>query len=132
MVIPTAIDRFLGLGKLMVAPTVVPVMYFKRRERFAYIRIQNYVSVAGSGSRSNFNYLLVDPNFVHRVSKRWWLAEDTEFKWDWHYRLGSAISGLQIGRIVRGRMGFWVKPEIAWGPGRVSDCNLKFTVFRLK
>ena len=132
VVIPTATDRFLGQGKLIIAPTAVPIWYFKKRERFAYVRVQNYISVAGSGSRPNVNYFIADPSFVHRLSERWWFAEDTEFKWDWHYKLGSAISGLQIGRMVKGRMGFWFKPEAAWGSGRVTDFNLKFTVFRLR
>ena len=132
VVIPTATDRFLGNGKLILSPSIIPVWYFKNRERFIFLRIQNYISVAGDNTRPNINYLIVDPNLVHRVSERWWLAEDTEFKWDWHNRLSSALSGLQIGRMIKGSFGFWVKPEIAWGSGRVSDFNLKFTVFRLR
>jgi len=132
IIIPTATDRFLGQGKLIFAPTVIPLWYLAKRQRIAYVRIQNYISVAGSGSRPNVNYLIVDPSFVHRLSERWWLAEDTEFKWDWRTDLGSAISGLQVGRMMKGRFGFWFKPEVAWGAGRVSDFNLKFTVFRLK
>ena len=132
VVIPTATDRFLGQGKLILSPTIIPVWYFAKRERFIFLRTQNYISVAGDSSRPNVNYLIFDPTFVHRVSEKWWLAEDTEFKWDWRNKLSSAISGLQIGRMVRSRYGFWVKPEIGWGPGRVSDFNLKFTVFRLR
>lgn len=132
IVVPTATARFLGQGKLILAPTVVPLWYFAKRERFFFIRTQNYVSIAGDESRPNVNYLVVDPTFVHRVSEKWWLSEDTEFKWDWRNKLSSGISGMQIGRMVRGHFGFWFKPEIPWGPGRISDFNLKFTVFRLR
>jgi hypothetical protein len=132
LVLPTATDRFLGQGKFIIAPTLVPIWYFKRRERFAFVRVQNYISVAGRSSRPNINYLVADPTFVHRISERWWLAEDTEFKWDWQNTLASAITGLQIGRMMKGRLGFWFKPEVGWGSGRLSDFNLKFTVFRLR
>ena len=132
MVLPTATDRFLGQGKLIFSPSVVPVWYIAKREQFAFIRVQNYFSVAGKKDRPSVNYLLADPTFVHRISRRWWLSEDTEFKWDWKNKATSGISGLQIGRMVRKGYGFWFKPEIAWGPGRVSDFNLKFTFFRLR
>ena len=132
VIIPTATDRFLGQGKLILAPTLVPLWYFVKRQDFLFIRVQNYVSVAGLSSRPNVNYLLVDPTMVHKVAERWWLAEDTEFRWDWHNKLASGITGIQVGRMVKGRFGFWFKPEVAWGPGRISDYNLKFTVFRLR
>jgi hypothetical protein len=132
IVFPTATSNVLGAGKLILSPSVVPVWYWKNRERFLYIRIQNYVSIAGKSSRANVNYLLVAPTLVHRLTRKWWLSEDTEFKWDWHNKLQSAISGLKIGRMVRRGYGFWVKPEIPWGPSRSGGFNLKFTFFRLR
>lgn len=132
IVIPTATSDLLGRGKLILAPSIIPVWYFSHRKRLFLVRTQNYVSVAGKSSRQNVNYLLVAPAFIHKVSRKWWLAEDTEFKWDWHNKLASGITGLQIGRMVRGGFGFWFKPEVGWGPGRQSDLNLKFTAFRIR
>jgi len=132
IVFPTATSDILGRGKLILAPTIIPVWYFSHRERLFVLRTQNYVSVAGKSGRPGVNYLLVAPTLVHKVSRRWWLSEDTEFKWDWHNKLASAITGLQIGRMIKRGFGFWVKPEVGWGRGRQSDFNLKFTAFRIR
>ncbi len=132
IVLPTATSDSLGLGKLILAPVVVPVWYLGKKRRLTFIRFQNHFSVAGKSSRPDVNYFLADPNIVHRLSRRWWIAANTEFKWDWRTDVGSGISGLQIGRMMRGKFGFWLKPEIPWGPGRLGDFNLKFTVFRIR
>jgi hypothetical protein len=132
IVIPTATGDSLGAGKLILSPSIFPVWYFKRRERFFLIRIQNYISVAGKSNRPNINYMLVAPALVHRVNEKWWLGEDTEFKWDWQNKLSSAITGLQVGRMLKSGFGFWLKPEVPWGPGRSGGFNLKFTFFHLR
>jgi hypothetical protein len=66
------------------------------------------------------------------INRKWWIGVNNEFKWDWKTSQGSGISGLQVGRIVRGKFGFWVKPEIPWGSGRTGGFNFKFTVFRIR
>lgn len=132
IVLPTATDDLLGQGKLIIAPTVIPVWYIERRQRFAFVRIQNYFSVAGKSHRSAVNYFVADPTLVHRLSQRWWVTLDNEFRWDWRTSRGSGIAGLQLGRMVQRKFGFWIKPEFPWGPGRTGDVNLKFTVFRVR
>ncbi len=132
VVLPTATSDVLGRGKLFVSPTVVPVWYFSNRKRFALLRIQNFVSVAGKKDRPDVNYFIVAPAVVHPIGKGWWVVGDTELKWDWKSKLGSGITGLQIGRMLKGKYGIWVKPEVPWGPGRTGDFNFKFTVFKVR
>jgi len=132
VVFPTATNDLLGQGKLIFAPTVIPVWYIARRERFAFIRMQNYFSVAGKSHRAGVNYFIADPTLVHRLSRKWWIAVDNEFKWDWRTSRGSGIAGFQLGRMVRRKFGIWIKPEIPWGPGRTGEFNMKFTVFRVR
>jgi len=131
-VIPTATDRLLGKGKLIIAPTVIPLFYFSNRKRLLVLRTQNFFSIAGRSDRPDVNYLLFNPIFVHRIKGKWWMTEDNEFKWDWNSKLASVISGIQVGRIIQGKFGIWIKPEVAWGPGRSSNFNLKFTLFRVR
>lgn len=131
-VLPTATDRLLGKGKFIIAPTLIPLFYFSNRKRLLVLRTQNYFSIAGKSDRPDVNYLLFNPIFVHRIKGKWWMTEDNEFKWDWNSKLASVVSGVQIGRMIRGKLGIWVKPEVAWGPGRSSNFNLKFTVFRVR
>ena len=129
---PTATDRILGQGKLILAPTAVPVWYFAKRKRLVLVRLQNYVSVAGSGSRPNVNFLIADPILVQRLTRKWWILANTELKWDWRAQRGSGTSGVQFGRVLRNGFGFWIKPELSWGPGRQGDFNLKFTFYRIR
>ena len=69
IVFPTATSDILGRGKLILAPTIIPVWYFSHRERLFVLRTQNYVSVAGKSGRPGVNYLLVAPTLVHKVSR---------------------------------------------------------------
>jgi hypothetical protein len=114
------------------APTAIPVWYFAKRKRLALIRIQNYTSVTGKSDRSKINYFIADPTIVTALNRRWWVTVNNEFKWDWRLQRGSSISGVQLGRMVRSKFGFWLKPEFPWGGGRQGQLNFKFTVFRIR
>lgn len=132
VVLPTATSDILGRGKLIFSPTVVPVWYFANRKRFALLRIQNFFSVAGKSDKPDVNYFIAAPAIVHPLGKGWWVMGDTELKWDWKAKLGSGITGVQLGRMVKGKYGIWIKPEVPWGPGRLGDFNFKFTVFKVR
>lgn len=132
IILPTATNELLGQGKLVIAPAAIPVWYFAKRKRLTLVRFQNFVSVAGNGNRPDVNYFIADPTVVHALNRKWWITANTEFKWDWRRNQGSAISGMQVGRMVRGKYGFWLKPEVPWGRGRAGDFTLKFTVFRIR
>jgi hypothetical protein len=132
IVLPTATNSFLGAGKLIIAPLAVPIWYLGRRNRFFLLRVQNYVSVAGKSSRANVNYLVADPTLAFRAARNTWIVVDTEFKRDWNTKRGSAISGIQFGKMISGKIGFWVKPEIPWGPGRQGDFTFKFGIYKFR
>lgn len=132
VVLPTATNDLLGQGKLILAPAAAPVWYFAKRKRIALIRFQNFFSVAGKSSRPDVNYFIADPTIIHPIGRRWWTGVNTEFKWDWKTGRGSGTTGAQVGRMVHGKFGIWVKPEIPWGRGRTGGFNLKFTMFRVR
>ncbi len=132
IVLPTATNDLLGQGKLVIAPAAVPVWYFAKRKRIALIRFQNFISVAGKSSRPDINFLVADPTIIHPLNRKWWIGANTEFKWDWRTERASGITGFQVGRMIRGKFGFWIKPEVPWGPGRAGNFTVKFTVFHVR
>ena len=130
--IPTATNTLLGSGKLILAPTAVPVWNFPKNRRKFLIRFQNYVSVAGRSNRPDINYFVAAPALIGRLHGKWWYTADTELRWHWRAKMGSGISGFLVGRLVKGKFGIAFKPEIPWGPARAGDFNLKFAVFKIR
>ncbi|HJS51804.1 MAG TPA: hypothetical protein VJ781_07870 [Pyrinomonadaceae bacterium] len=131
-VLPTATNDLLGTGKLILAPTAVPIWNFPKSRRRLLIRFQNFFSVAGKSSRPDINYFVAAPALIGRLHGKWWYTADTELRWHWRAGLGSGISGFLVGRLVKGKFGIAFKPEIPWGPGRAGDFNLKFAVFKIR
>lgn len=132
LILPTATSSVLGQGKLVVAPLMVPLWYLASRRRLVTMRLQHFVSVAGNGNRPNVNYTVFDPFIGLATGRRSWIFADTELKWDWRRKLNSAVTAVQFGRIFSDRMGFWIKPEIPWGPGRGGGFNIKVGIFRFR
>lgn len=130
--LPTATDDMLGTGKVVVAPVAVPIWYLAKRKRLILLRIQNFTSIAGNGNRADVNYLNVEPTFAWGLDRRTWILFNNEFKWDWRSKRESGVAGLQIGRMIGGKVGVWFKPEIPWGPGRSGGFNIKFGVFKFR
>ncbi len=132
IVLPTATNRLLGQGKLILAPIAVPTWYFAKRKRFFFVRMQYFVSVAGGRNRPNVNYLVADPTLAFQVSRGAWAIVNTELKWDWRSDKGSGISGVQFGKMISRKMGIWIKPEIPWGAGRQTDFAVKVGLVRFR
>lgn len=130
--LPTATNDILGSGKVLIAPVAVPIWYLAARKRLILLRIQNFTSIAGKKSRADVNYFNLEPTVAWALDRKTWVLVNTEFKWDWRSKRGSAVSGLQVGRMITGKSGFWIKPEIPWGPGRSGGFNIKFGVFRFR
>lgn len=130
--LPTATDDMLGSGKVVVAPIAVPIWYLAKRKRLILLRIQNFTSVAGKSSRADINYLNIEPTFAWGLDRRTWILFNNEFKWDWRSKRESGIAGLQVGRMIGGKMGVWLKPEIPWGSGRSGGFNIKFGLFKFR
>jgi hypothetical protein len=127
LVLPTATDARLGADKWVLTPIAAPLWRFARG--LAYLKLQNFTSVAGADSRPSTNYLLVTPTFIHAVGGAWWVLADTETKTNWREDGRTGVkSGLQIGRHITNGVGLWVKPEAWWGPNRDGIWNLKLGV----
>jgi len=129
MVIPTATNS-VGGGKLQLAPAVAPVVFFGRLKGFAFVKVQDFISVAGDADRPDIHYLLITPTILWRLTRFWWIVADSESRTDWeHGDTTSFRSGFQIGRMITPRFGIWVKSEIPWGPHRLGSWTLKLTAF---
>jgi hypothetical protein len=128
---PTATDRLLGTGKWAVAPAVAPVWFFERG--FFYVRLQDFISVAGDESRPDLHYLTTTPTLVWRIKKKWWIQLETEAKTNFENSGNTGFkSGFLVGRMVKGRLGVWVRPEVYWGRYREGDFVIKTSIFRVK
>jgi hypothetical protein len=128
VVLPTGTDKLLGRGKWILAPATGPIWFFGGRGLF-FVKLQDFVSIAGDASRPELNYLLVTPTFVQLFKQQWWVLADFESKTDWlnHSRTGMK-SGVQLGRNVSRGFGVWMKPELWWGPNEDGQWNLKFGI----
>jgi hypothetical protein len=129
MVLPTATNS-VGSGKFQLAPAVAPVWFFGRLKGFAFVKLQDFVSVAGDADRPDIHYFLVTPTVLWRLTRSWWIVADSESKTDW--KRGNATSfrsGFQIGKMLSPRLGVWIKSEIPWGPNRLGSWTLKLTAF---
>lgn len=121
---PTATDPLLGTGKWVAAPLVVPVWRLSRG--LFLVKVQNFTSFAGDSDRSDINHLLITPLLVRTVGQNFWILIDTETKTNWEADGRTGVkSGFQFGRRAGRAYGFWVKPEVWWGPNRDGDWNLK-------
>lgn len=132
LILPTATDRLLGTGKWQVAPVVAPVWFFPGRG-FFFIKLQDYFSVAGDDSRRDLHYLTTTPLLVWRIPNRpYWVQLDGEIKTDFNQHSQTAYkAGFLVGRMVRHR-GFWIKPEVYWGPTREADFAVKIGFFSVR
>ena len=124
--LPTATHSTLGSGKWQAAPVVAPVWFFPERKGYFLVKLQNFVSFAGAGSRPDVNYLLTTPTVFYRFHRRWWVLLDTEAKTNWErdHRV-SFRSGIQVGHAVSPRIALFVKNEAPWGEHREGDWALK-------
>ena len=124
LLLPTATDQRLGAGKWMLAPVAAPLWRLSRG--LAYLKLQNFTSVAGDSNRPDVNYLLVTPTLIHAVGRAWWVLADTETKTNWRANQETGVkSGLQLGRRIDAGVALWVKPEVWWGPHRDGTWNVK-------
>jgi hypothetical protein len=125
VLIPTASDSLLGSGKVALAPAVGPLVFFGPRT-LLFVKVQDFVSIAGDADRPDFHYLLITPIWLHAIGRQWWVMLDTETKTNWEDDGRTGVkSGVQVGRAFKGRFGMWVKPEVWWGPNQSGQWNLK-------
>jgi hypothetical protein len=130
--IPTATNKVLGTGKWTAAPAAIPV-WFTRGVGMVYVKFQNVTSFAGDAARPDANVLLVTPTVIRTLGRTSWVLIDSETKTDWRRGGRTGVkSGVQFGHIMARRLGFWVKPELWWGPNQDGRWNLKtgFILYR--
>jgi hypothetical protein len=131
MFFPTATDKTLGTGKWQIAPLFAPVWYLPATKGLFFVKVQNVISFAGVGDRQDIHYLLVTPTLLYRPLRRWWVLADFESRTNWENRNRADFRvGFQAGRVVRGKLGFAVKPEVPFGGTKLGDWGLKFSVIR--
>jgi len=125
LVMPSATSDILGGGKWTLAPAVLPV-WFLRGVGLAFVKVQDFISIAGDEDRAETHFLLITPTLIRSIGRSSWVLIDSETKTDWRRDGRTGVkSGLQWGRIVKRGLGLWVKPEVWWGPNRDGQWNLK-------
>jgi len=130
--IPTATDRQLGTGKLIVAPVVAPVWNIPKRG-FFFVKVQDFFSVAGFHDRPDVHFMTITPLLVWRLKNRpYWiqLEEESQTNWQGDGHTGYK-AGFLLGRIKKKR-GVWIKVEVGMGRYRVESLAIKTSIFRVR
>lgn len=129
---PTATDRTLGTGKLLIAPIAAPVWFIPKRG-FFLVKVQDYISVAGDSSRPDLHYMTITPLLVWRIlGKPYWVQLDAETQTNWKADGHTGYkAGFLFGRMFKKRMGAWIKVEVGMGPYRVATLAIKTSVFKV-
>jgi hypothetical protein len=130
--IPTATDRQLGTGKLTLAPAVAPVWTIPKRGLF-FVKVQDYFSIAGAGSRPDLHFMQITPLLVWRLkNKPYWIQLDAESQTNWNNDGHTgAKAGFLFGRTKK-RRGLWIKVEVGIGQYRVQRFAIKTSIFRVR
>jgi hypothetical protein len=129
--LPTASEDSLGTGKWQLAPAVVPVWQLPKIRGLAYVKFQDYFSVAGDKSRSDLNTLAITPTLIRRLGRKGFMLVDSESRTDWRQNgRTSRMSGLLLGHVINRHWGFWAKVEVPWGENRTGDWTLRTSLVR--
>jgi len=131
--VPTATDGHLGNGKLLIAPVAIPVWLIPQRG-FFFIKVQDYVTVAGADDRPDLHYLTITPLLLWRLKDRpYWMQFDGETQTDWNEGGHTGYkAGLLFGRMLPNRRGAWIKVEVGMGAYRVATFAIKASVFKVR
>jgi len=130
--IPTATDRQVGTGKLTLAPALTPVWLIPKRGLF-FVKVQDYFSIAGAGSRPDLHYLQITPLLVWRLkNKPYWIQLDGESQTNWNNNNHTGYkAGFLLGRTKK-RRGLWIKVEVGIGQYRVQSLAIKTSIFKIR
>jgi hypothetical protein len=128
LVLPTATDKTLGLGKWQVAPLAVPVWFLPRQRGYFYVKFQEYISVAGVGDRPDVNALFITPTLNYIPARRWAIQADAESRTNWKNQNRTDFRvGFGAGRVMTHRYFLGIKCEVPFGPTKAGDWTLKVT-----
>lgn len=127
LVIPTATNS-LGREKFIVAPALVPVLFFPGRG-LAFLKFQDWISFAGSGE-NDYHYFTVTFSTLLRIIKKFWVVIDSESNTDWLNNNNTWYkSGFLGGYMISRRVGSWVKGEIPYGQYHTGEWYLTIGIF---
>ena len=137
ILLPTATDSFLGSGKFQIAPLAAFIGFFPPRrgymEGYFLLKLQDYYSFYGDSDKPDIHYFQVTPTILYRLNRKNFIVLDTEMKTNWLADNRTSFrTGIQFGRMMNRKMGFWIKPEIPWGNNKELDWVLKFTLIFAK
>lgn len=130
--LPTATSRQTGTGKLTIAPVTAPVWFIPKRG-FFFVKVQDYFSVAGAGSRPGLHYMTITPLLVWRIiGKPYWIQLDGESQTNWNADAHTGYkAGILLGHIKK-RRGVWIKVEVGMGHYRVASIVIKTSIFKVR
>ncbi|MGH8864966.1 MAG: transporter [Burkholderiales bacterium] len=132
LVLDTASGARLGSGKWIAAPSFAPIWFFKKWG-FAFVRVQDWISVGGDSERADVHYLTVTPTLFRRLSQRWWTVIDTESQTDWEREERTNFkAGLLVGYMLTPRSGLSLKFEAPFGGHPQGDWTLKVVFIRTR
>jgi hypothetical protein len=128
LVLPTATHKTLGQGKWQVAPLAVPVWFLPRARGYFYVKIQDYISVAGVGDRPDVNVLFINPTLNYIPARRWLVQAEVESRTNWKNRNRTDFRvGFGAGKVMSRRFFLGIKCEVPIGPTRLGDWTIKVT-----
>ncbi len=131
LLLPTASEDSLGTGKWVLAPAVVPVWFLPKIRGLAYVKVQDFFSVAGDETRPDLHVLAITPALQRRLGQRGFMTVDSESRTNWREDgQTSFMSGVLLGRVLSPRWGFWAKVEVPWGEHRAGDWTLRTSLVR--
>ncbi len=128
LVLPTATHRTLGQGKWQVAPLAVPVWFLPRAKGYFYVKVQDFISIAGVGDRPDVNALFINPTLNYIPARRWLVHADAESRTNWKNQNRTDFRvGFGAGKVMSQRFFLGVKCEVPMGGTRPGDWTLKVT-----
>jgi hypothetical protein len=127
--LPTASSSNLGQGKWVAAPAVAPVWFFPKKG-LCFVKVQDWISLAGSSDRPDIHYMTVTPTLLWRLTRRWWTVLSAESRTDWEQNNQTGYkTGALLGYMLSPRVGASVTVESFHTDHRQAEWDVKAVVF---
>jgi hypothetical protein len=128
IVLPTATHKTLGFGKWQVAPLAVPVWFLQRGKGYFFVKVQDFISIAGVGDRPGVHSLFIQPTLNYIPKRRWLVQADAESRTNWknHNRTDYRV-GFGVGKVMTRKLFMGIKCEVPMGATRPGDWMIKLT-----
>lgn len=128
VVLPTATHKTLGFGKWQLAPLALPVWFLPKGKGFFYVKVQDFISVAGVGDRPDVNSLFINPTVNYLPARRWLVQAEVESRTNWKNDNRTDLRvGFGAGKVLTRRFFLGIKCEVPIGATRSGDWTMKIT-----